>query len=140
MRTADWDVDGVRDDLRGYVLGGLGDAGGVWVGLMRLGYPKGSCAAGMAWQYTGMPGTNIDYCQLGVFLAYASPCGRVLVDGERGRTHRRYDEPSRRRQHTDCCAYRRPWRGRGYGNYGRHVRNHGDDGYAVTEANDAGAV
>ena len=26
LRTADWDVDGVRDDLRGYVLGQLGDA------------------------------------------------------------------------------------------------------------------
>ncbi len=25
LRTADWDVDGVRDDVRGYVLDGLGD-------------------------------------------------------------------------------------------------------------------
>ena len=26
LRTADWDVDGVRDDVRGYVLDGLADA------------------------------------------------------------------------------------------------------------------
>ena len=26
LRTADWDVDGVRDDVRGYVLDGLGDS------------------------------------------------------------------------------------------------------------------
>ena len=25
LRTADWDVDGVRDDVRGYVLDGLAD-------------------------------------------------------------------------------------------------------------------
>jgi hypothetical protein len=25
LRTADWDIDGVRDDLRGYVLAELGD-------------------------------------------------------------------------------------------------------------------
>ena len=39
LRTADWDVDGVRDDVRGYVLDGLSDtdsdasgpAGGVFV-------------------------------------------------------------------------------------------------------------
>lgn len=28
LRTADWDIDGVRDDLRGYVLDQLGDSGG----------------------------------------------------------------------------------------------------------------
>ena len=28
LRTAGWDVDGVRDDVRGYVLGTLGDPAG----------------------------------------------------------------------------------------------------------------
>ena len=28
LRTADWDVDGVRDDVRGYVLDGLADTAG----------------------------------------------------------------------------------------------------------------
>lgn len=30
LRSADWDVDGVRDDLRGYVLDQLGCPSGVW--------------------------------------------------------------------------------------------------------------
>ena len=28
LRRADWDVDGVRDDVRGYAIGHLGDPGG----------------------------------------------------------------------------------------------------------------
>jgi hypothetical protein len=48
LRTADWDVDGVRDDLRGYVLDQLGDERGVWIvddtGFVK----KGVCSAGVA--------------------------------------------------------------------------------------------
>src|SRR3954471_18581800 len=33
LRTADWDVDGVRDDVRGYVLDGLGDPGDPTAGV-----------------------------------------------------------------------------------------------------------
>jgi SRSO17 transposase len=36
LRTADWDVEGVRDDVRGYVLDHLGDpTSGVFVGRVR---------------------------------------------------------------------------------------------------------
>jgi SRSO17 transposase len=81
LRTADWDVDGVRDDLRGYVLDQLGDERGVWIvddtGFVK----KGVCSAGVQRQYTGTSG-KIDNCQLGVFLAYGSPRGRALVDRE----------------------------------------------------------
>jgi hypothetical protein len=31
LRTVDWDVDGVRDDVRDYVTGHLGDPGGVLI-------------------------------------------------------------------------------------------------------------
>ena len=31
LRTVDWDVDGVRDELRGYVLDQLGERSGVWI-------------------------------------------------------------------------------------------------------------
>ena len=31
LRRADWDVDGVRDDVRGYVAEELGDPGGVLI-------------------------------------------------------------------------------------------------------------
>ena len=82
LRTAGWDVDGVRDDLRGYVLERLGDAStGVFV-VDETGFiKKGVRSAGVARQYTGTTG-KIDNCQVGVFLAYASCHGRALIDRE----------------------------------------------------------
>ena len=82
LRTADWEVDGVRDDLRGYVLNELGDAeSGVFV-VDETGFiKKGVRSAGVQRQYTGTTG-KIDNCQLGVFLAYASVTGRALIDRE----------------------------------------------------------
>jgi SRSO17 transposase len=80
LRTAGWDIDGVRDDLRGYVLEKLGDrASGVFV-VDETGFvKKGVRSAGVARQYTGTTG-KIDNCQIGVFLAYASTRGRALID------------------------------------------------------------
>ena len=80
LRTAGWDVDGVRDDVRGYVLQQLSDqVSGVFVvddtGFVK----KGLRSAGVARQYTGTTG-KVDNCQIGVFLAYASTRGRALVD------------------------------------------------------------
>lgn len=81
LRTAGWDVDGVRDDLRGYVLDQLGDPAGVFV-VDETGFiKKGVRSAGVQRQYTGTTG-KVDNCQLGVFLAYASPRGRALIDRE----------------------------------------------------------
>lgn len=81
LRTAEWDVDGVRDDLRGYVVEQLGASDGVWV-VDETGFTKkGTRSAGVARQYTGTTG-KIDNCQLGVFMAYASSRGRALVDRE----------------------------------------------------------
>jgi SRSO17 transposase len=96
LRTADWDVDGVRDDVRGYVLDGLGDpddtdansdgdvsgsAGGVFIADDTGFIKKGRRSAGVQRQYTGTTG-KIDNCQLGVFLAYATPRGHALIDRE----------------------------------------------------------
>jgi SRSO17 transposase len=79
--TARWDAGGVRDDLRAYVAAALGDPDGVLIGD-DTGFEKGgSCSAGVQRQYTGTAG-KITNCQLGVFLAYASPRGRALVDRE----------------------------------------------------------
>ena len=57
LRTADWDIDGVRDDLRGYVLDELGDeATGVFI-VDESGFiKKGVRSAGVARQYTGTTG------------------------------------------------------------------------------------
>lgn len=94
LRTAGWDVDGVRDDLRGYVVEQLGASDGVWVvdetGFMK----KGSRSAGVARQYTGTTG-KIDNCPLGVFVAYASSRGRALVDRELYLPRAWTDDPDR---------------------------------------------
>ena len=81
LRTADWDVNGVRDDLRGYVLDQLGDAAsGVFI-IGETGFvKKGVCSAGVQRQYTGSGKT--DNSQLRVFLAYTSSRGRALIDRE----------------------------------------------------------
>jgi SRSO17 transposase len=96
LRTADWDVDGVRDDVRGYVLDGLADpdagadadsdgSGGAVAGVFiadDTGFvKKGRRSAGVQRQYTGTTG-KIDNCQLGVFLAYATARGHALIDRE----------------------------------------------------------
>src|SRR3954447_15068561 len=80
LRTADWNADAVRDELRGYVIERLG-AGGVLM-VDETGFiKKGARSAGVARQYTGTTG-KIDNCQIGVFCAYATPSGRALIDRE----------------------------------------------------------
>lgn len=79
--TARWDADLVRDDVRGYVASALGGPDGVLIGDDTGFEKKGDRSAGVQRQYTGTAG-KITNCQLGVFLAYASPKGRALVDRE----------------------------------------------------------
>jgi SRSO17 transposase len=79
LRTARWDAEAVRDDLRAYVIEHLGDPEAVLV-LDETGFlKKGSKSVGVARQYSGTAG-RIENCQIGVFLAYASPRGRAFVD------------------------------------------------------------
>jgi SRSO17 transposase len=79
--TAKWDEDLVRDDLRGYVTAALGGPDGVLIGDDTGFEKKGACSAGVQRQYTGTAG-KVTNCQLGVFLAYAGPEGRALIDRE----------------------------------------------------------
>jgi SRSO17 transposase len=79
--TAKWDQDAVRDDVRAYAAAAPGGPDGVLIGD-DTGFEKGgSCSAGVQRQYTGTAG-KITNCQIGVFLAYASPKGRALIDRE----------------------------------------------------------
>jgi SRSO17 transposase len=81
LTTARWDVDGLRDDVRDYVVEHLGDPGGVLV-VDETGFlKKGGKSAGVQRQYSGTAG-RVENCQVGVFLTYASPRGRALVDRE----------------------------------------------------------
>jgi SRSO17 transposase len=79
LRTAVWDADAVRDDVRAFVAAQFGEAGGVLVcdetGFLK----KGTGSAGVQRQYSGTAG-RIENCQVGVFLSYASARGRALID------------------------------------------------------------
>jgi SRSO17 transposase len=81
LTGADWDPDLLRDDLRSWVADELGDPGGVLVvddtGFLK----KGTKSAGVQRQYSGTAG-RVENCQIGVFLAYATPAGRTLLDRE----------------------------------------------------------
>ena len=81
LSRAVWDTDGVRDDVRSYVLEQLGQESAVLV-IDESGFPKrGNKSAGVALQYCGTSG-QVENCQVGVFLAYVTPRGHSLIDRE----------------------------------------------------------
>src|SRR5215210_5571224 len=74
-----WAAEAVRDDLRRWVVGELGDPRGVLV-VDETGFPKqGRHSAGVARQYSGTLG-KVANCQIGVFLGYATSRGHVGLD------------------------------------------------------------
>jgi SRSO17 transposase len=101
LATADWDPDGVRDDLRAYVVEHLGDPGAVLVADETGFLKKGTTSVGVQRQYSGTAG-KVDNCQLGVFLAYASAKGRAFIDRELYLPKAWTDDPAR------CRAARVP--------------------------------
>ena len=79
LSTAHWEADVVCDDLVAYVLPHLADAQAILV-LDETGFvKKGRKSVGVAPQYCGTVG-KIANCQIGVFLAYATNHGPVLLD------------------------------------------------------------
>ncbi len=81
LATAHWDADRVRDDLRCYVVKHLGHPDAVLV-IDETGFlKKGTKSVGVHRQYCGTAGKR-ENCQVGVFLAYASPRGRTFLDRE----------------------------------------------------------
>jgi SRSO17 transposase len=81
LRKADWDVEGVRDDVRDYVVEHLGDPAAVVVADDTGFLKKGTKSAGVQRQYSGTA-ARIENCQIGTFLAYASRHGHALIDRE----------------------------------------------------------
>ena len=81
LNAAAWDADGVRDDVRAYVVEHLGSPDGVLV-VDETGFiKKGTKSAGVQRQYSGTAGRT-ENCQLGVFCGYATTKGRALIDRE----------------------------------------------------------
>ena len=81
LARARWDADGVRDDLRGFVVEHLGDPDAVLVADETGDLKKGIATAGVQRQYTGTAG-RIENAQVAVYLGYASPAGHALIDRE----------------------------------------------------------
>jgi SRSO17 transposase len=79
LARARWDANAVRDELPVYVRENLGTADGVLI-VDETGFlKKGTKSCGVQRQYSGTAG-RIENCQIGVFLAYASPKGHALID------------------------------------------------------------
>ena len=80
LNAATWDAEGVRDDLRAYVVEHLADAAsGVLIVDETSFVKKGATSCGVGTQYAGAVGGTAN-AQVGVFLAYASAKGTAFVD------------------------------------------------------------
>lgn len=79
LSRARWDVDLVRDDLRGYVLGAFADPNAVLIVDETGDVKKGVESVGVQRQYTGTAG-RIENAQVAVYLTYASPRGHACID------------------------------------------------------------
>jgi len=79
LTESPWDDGPVIERLQQYVGQRLNRPDGVLV-LDDTGFAKqGKKSVGVARQYSGTLG-KVGNCQVGVFLAYVSPCGHALVD------------------------------------------------------------
>ena len=103
LNFSPWDEDAARDALARYVVRRMGDPAAVLVPDETGFLKKGRMSAGAARQCTGTAG-RAENCQVGAFLAYATPDGgRALVDrklylpeswtGDRDHCHRLPYEP-----------------------------------------------
>src|SRR2546423_11457024 len=81
LSQAVWDADGVRDDLRAFVLEQLG-SNPVTVAIDETGFLKrGTHSAGVGKQHYGPTG-DVRNCQVGVFLSLVTAAGHTLIDRE----------------------------------------------------------
>jgi SRSO17 transposase len=94
LARAVWDTDGVRDDLRAYVVAHLGEPGAVLVIDETGDVKKGRHTVGVQRQYTGTAG-RIENAQVAVYLAYAAGRGHALIDRELYLPRSWTDDPAR---------------------------------------------
>lgn len=94
LRDAVWDAELVRDDLRSFVVQQLYHPDAVLVADETGFLKKGTRSVGVQRQYCGTAG-RIENSQVAVFLAYASPNGRALIDRRIYLPRSWADDPSR---------------------------------------------
>jgi SRSO17 transposase len=91
----------VQGDLVASILEHLADPAAIRVlaetGFVKKGTKKGTKSVGVAPQYCGTVG-KIANCQIGVFVAYATPHGPVLLDRELYLPRERANDAERRRE------------------------------------------
>lgn len=79
LGRAKWNAEGMRDDLREYVIENFGDERAVLI-VDETGFlKKGQKSCGVQRQYSGTAGRT-ENCQIGVFLCYASKKGSAFLD------------------------------------------------------------
>jgi SRSO17 transposase len=81
LAGAVWDHDGVRDDVRDYLVDHLADPAAVLVVDETGDLKKGASTVGVQRQYTGTAG-KVDNAQVAVYLAYATDAGHGVIDRE----------------------------------------------------------
>jgi SRSO17 transposase len=97
LSKAKWDTDGVRNDLRGYVVDRLGDPDAVLICDETGDVKKGDRTVGVQRQYTGTAG-RIENAQVAVYLTYAGNKGHALIDRELYLPRSWIDDEERREQ------------------------------------------
>lgn len=81
LNRSKWSADGLRDDIRRYVVEQMGDSEAVLV-IDETGFlKKGKHSVGVQRQYSGTAG-RVENCQIGVFLVYATATGHTFLDRE----------------------------------------------------------
>jgi SRSO17 transposase len=94
LSRAVWDTDGVRDDLRDYVVEHLGDPAAVLVVDETGDVKKGTATVGTQRQYTGTAG-RVENAQVAVYLTYAGQSGHAMIDRELYLPRCWIDDPAR---------------------------------------------
>src|SRR5205085_9993993 len=76
-----WDADGVRDEIRTFVLQHLGGSSLI-IAIDETSFLKrGKHSAGVGKQHYGLTG-DVRNCQVGVFLSLVTALGHALIDRE----------------------------------------------------------
>ena len=76
-----WSDAEIRGEMQRHIVHEIGDAEGVIIIDGSSVPKKGEESVGVARQWCGRLG-KVDNCQLGVYLAYSTPDGMTLLDGE----------------------------------------------------------
>jgi len=96
LGRAVWDEDGVRDEIRDYLVEHLGDPQAVLVVDETGDLKKGTATVGVQRQYTGTAG-RVENAQVAVLLVYASQAGHGVIDRELYLPRAWTADPDRRR-------------------------------------------